>query len=125
MSCHDGTVAINDYGGSVQGGAPEFIPTDTTIGAGGDLRNHHPVSFTYDPSLVQKDPYLADPTQTLVPLLGNQSIDKAMLPGHKLQCSSCHDVHKQKGTASSSTIMLVIGGSAGAGSKLCLTCHIK
>ena len=127
LSCHDGSVAINDYGGSVQGGTREVIApgTPASIGYGGEMRNHHPISFTYDPALTKLDTFLNDPTTTQVPLMGNQTIDKAMLQNGKLQCSSCHDVHKQKGVASSSTIMLVIGGSAGAGSKLCLTCHIK
>lgn len=125
LSCHDGTVAVNDYGGNVQGNTPEYIPTDARIGAGGDLHTTHPISFVYDAALASRDGFLQDPTTTTVPLLGNKTIDQGMLQGHKLQCSSCHDVHKQKGTSATSGIMVVIGGSAGAGSLLCRTCHIK
>ena len=120
LSCHDGTVAINSYGGRT---GTEFVDAAAQLGT--DLSNDHPISFTFDAALAAADGSLNDPTTTTVPVLGNRTIQQAMLTNNKMQCSSCHDIHKVKGTSSTSGIMVVISGSAGAGSKLCLTCHAK
>jgi len=44
-----------------------------------------------------------------------------------VQCSSCHDVHKQVGSAPTSGIMVKISGtdSSARGSLICRNCHIK
>lgn len=126
LSCHDGTVAINNYGGSIAGGTPEFIEAGGLIGT--DLSNDHPVSFTYDTALAQADGYLQDPATTLVTgpdFTGTRTIAQEMLRGGKLECTSCHDIHKQRGASKNSGIMLIMSGNSYAGSKLCLTCHIK
>ena len=120
LSCHDGTVAVNSYGGVTNGtvfvtGAALFTP---------DLSTDHPISFLYDKALANNDGFLNDPS-TPVPLMGGQTINAAMLKGGYLECSSCHDVHRQRGTSANDQLMLVISGPQGAGSKLCLTCHIK
>jgi hypothetical protein len=50
-----------------------------------------------------------------------------MLFNHKVECASCHDVHKMKGSSPSSGIMAKLSGDdAGSkGSLLCRTCHVK
>ena len=120
LSCHDGTVAINNFGSTSNGTA--YVTGQAKLEA--DLSNDHPISFTYDTALANADGYLWDPS-TVVPLLGGKTIAQAMLVGGTVQCSSCHDVHRQKGTSGSSQMLLVISGPSGAGSKLCLTCHNK
>jgi hypothetical protein len=59
--------------------------------------------------------------------LDGQTIDEAMLFNGKMECSSCHDVHKMSGSAPSSGILLRISGNDadGRASLICRTCHIK
>lgn len=111
LSCHDGTVAIDSFGGA----------TGSTMVSGGalvgtSLANDHPVSFTYDAALATSDGGLKDPA-TATSGLGS-TIDTDMLSAGKMQCSSCHDVHNGSGLAN----LLV---KSNAGSALCLTCHSK
>ena len=112
LSCHDGTVAVDNFGGNTNG--TEYVHGNELIGT--DLSNDHPVSFVYDATLASTDGGLFDPTTTNSGLGG--TIDQDMLYGHKLQCASCHDVHNGSGVAK----LLV---KSNAGSALCLTCHAK
>jgi hypothetical protein len=85
LSCHDGTVAVNSFGGV----------TGTTMLTGGaligtSLANDHPISFTYDAALVTADGGLQPITSDSG--LGG-TISAKMLFSGKVQCSSCHDVH--------------------------------
>lgn len=117
LSCHDGTVAIDSFGGRTGG---VIIPAFFNLGT--DLRDDHPISFTYDPALATSDGYLWDPTVKTVPSLGGQTIDRGMLVSHKLECSSCHDVHHNKGDAPITSWDLIVNNTR---SNLCLTCHNK
>jgi predicted CXXCH cytochrome family protein len=118
LSCHDGTVALDSFGGRT---GTTFIPQGTSR-FGTDLSNDHPVSIAYDASLATTDGTLYDPTTKTVTALGGRTVDAAMLIGHKVECGSCHDVHKSKGYAPSSADMLLVNN---AGSSLCFTCHNK
>jgi len=102
MSCHDGTVALDSFGGAVGG-------TTITGGAnfGTDLSNDHPVAFTYALSSA------ADPE--ILAVIGNPAVQ---LFGGNLECASCHDPHNTPGI----TNMLVMSN---AGSAMCLACHDK
>jgi predicted CXXCH cytochrome family protein len=111
LSCHDGTVALDSFG-RVAGG--EFVNARKLIGT--DLSNDHPISFTYDGALARADGELYDPTATDSGLGG--TIDKDLLSNHKIECTSCHDVHNTSGAPR----LLV---KSNAGSQLCLTCHKK
>lgn len=112
LSCHDGTVAVDNFGGQTAG--TEFVTGDDLIGT--DLSDDHPVSFVYDAALASADGGLFDPTTENSGLGG--TIDEDMLIGTKLQCASCHDVHNGSGVAK----LLVKSNAASA---LCLTCHNK
>lgn len=157
LSCHDGSLAINQFGKTSGGTSPVngtavIINSDYAIGATGDLRGDHPVSFTYDSTLAQNIPFQAlfDPHTTLLnlPASGNNlrgaTIEAGLLfpdpvTGQpQLQCSSCHDVHRQRGDSmlNSTAVtdpnaphnpLLVISnlGSDGTGSALCRSCHNK
>lgn len=113
LSCHDGTVAVDNFGG--QTGGSYFVGGDELIGT--DLSNDHPVSFVYDATLASADPGLYDPTTTNSGLGG--TIDSDMLFDTKLQCASCHDVHNNSGGWNN----LLVKSNASSG--LCLTCHNK
>ncbi len=112
LSCHDGTVAIANYGGVTNG---TVFMTGTNL-VSTDLSNDHPVSFLYDAALATADPGLRNPTTALSGLGG--TISANMLISGKMQCSSCHDVHNGAGVAG---LLL----KSNTGSALCLTCHNK
>ena len=111
LSCHDGTVAVDNFGGTTNGGS--FITGDALIGT--DLSNDHPISFTYDDALATTDGGLFPPSTTNSGLGG--TIDQDMLFAGKLQCASCHDPHNN-----TNGNFLVMSNLASA---LCLTCHNK
>ena len=111
LSCHDGTVALDSYGG-VTGSS--MIPGDVRIGT--DLSNDHPVSFTYNSALATADGGLFDPSTSNSGLGGTIADD--MLFSNQMQCATCHDVHNSSGVDK----LLVL---ANTGSALCLTCHDK
>ncbi len=113
LSCHDGTVALENFGGVTSG-------TNVMTGGalmGTDLSNDHPISITYDAALAAADGGLYNPTNTQSGLGG--TISATMLIGNKMQCSSCHDVHNSAGTANGLLL------KANTASALCLTCHDK
>ncbi|MDC0358953.1 cytochrome c3 family protein [Oligoflexia bacterium] len=112
LSCHDGTVAVDNFGGQTNG--TQFVSGSELIGT--DLRNDHPVSFTYDTTLATTDGGLYDPATTNSGLGG--TITQDLLFTGKLQCASCHDVHNSTNLAS----LLRISNVASA---FCLTCHDK
>lgn len=107
LSCHDGTVALDSFGGAT---GSTFITGTDNLGT--DLSNDHPISFTY-PST---DTGLFDPTTTSSGLGSTISAD--LLVGGKVECSSCHDVHNKYNLS----YLLKISN---AGSALCLVCHNK
>ncbi|MFC1761373.1 cytochrome c3 family protein [Planctomycetota bacterium] len=110
LSCHDGTVALENFGGATGG-------TNVVIAGlvGTDLSNDHPISFTYDDTLAGNDGELFLPS-TDTTILGG-TIDDDLLFEGKLECASCHDVH---GTSVDGLLRMSNEASA-----LCLTCHNK
>jgi len=112
LSCHDGTVAYDSFGGKT---GSKIMHEHATIGA--DLSNDHPISFVYDSALAEIDGGLIDPSSGLSGL-GN-TIKKDMLFDNKVECSSCHDVHDTN-PLSDDGKMLVKTQDA-----LCFTCHAK
>ncbi len=152
LSCHDGTVAINTYGGSPQyGGSPwapqapgsqgQYITNSANLGT--DLTHSHPISFQYTAALVGTGPnqdqwlYNPDTTTVLTPSSGafvpgnNMTVNGFLLNGnHTVECTSCHDVHNQNGTPYSTTynkhLVKIVGVDGnGDGSLLCRSCHNK
>jgi predicted CXXCH cytochrome family protein len=113
LSCHDGTVALENFGGVTSG---THLMTGTAL-MGTDLSNDHPISITYDAALATADGGLFNPTTTQSGLGG--TITNTMLIGGKMQCSSCHDVHNGAGTVNGLLL------KSNAASALCLTCHDK
>ncbi|MBI5470898.1 MAG: cytochrome c3 family protein [Ignavibacteriae bacterium] len=124
MSCHDGTVAVNNLGNKSTFGVPTMgsgVELDATgkIAAGRDanlgtsLTNDHPINFDYDATLATNDGGLVTPVSTAW-------VDAAHtipLYGAKVQCASCHDAHK----STHGSFMR----KSNAASALCVTCHTK
>ncbi|NMG00527.1 hypothetical protein GPA27_24410 [Aromatoleum toluolicum] len=114
LSCHDGTLALGAVANSPGSGTGRTISmvgtpdgkmpttgntTGYTRNLGVDLRNDHPISFTFDGTLATRDgefrspPYSAG-SKTVVGI--RTSSNKPILPlDHegKVQCTSCHDPH--------------------------------
>lgn len=126
LSCHDGTVAVDSFGGETGSMFISAFSADADLTT--DLSNDHPISFTYDADLATADPGLFDPTTKIVTIGSGQfsktgTISEVMLSDNVLQCSSCHSVHNDfvAGTQISDALLKVsIGGSG-----LCLACHNK
>jgi len=145
LSCHDGTLAVNAGTGAPTFGVDSSLDANAKIGP--DLHVVHPISFTYDSALATADGALEDPatykigdaktrlTVTTPPVpatwsgssLSGKTIKDALLFNGKMQCGSCHDVHKQEGSAPESGILVKISGTDadGRGSTICRTCHVK
>ncbi len=108
LSCHDGTTALN----TVLNAAPATNLKTTKITSasllGTDLRNDHPVAFSYDASATAAGAKLvANPDITKVKLFG-------VTGSRRVECGSCHDAH---GTAAG---FLRVPNT---NSQLCLACH--
>jgi len=129
LSCHDGSIAINsqDSGASpgttttIKGGTGVFIkssyiPVEVSGGVD-DLTHMHPIGVNYASAIA------AVPTGDLKPdttPIAGGTISTLMLKNGQVECSSCHDIHRTQGTASTSGIFTVASGQT-----LCLTCHNK
>lgn len=120
LSCHDGTVAVDSFGGTT---GATMISAVNNLGS--SLKDDHPIGFAYDTSLATSNGSLFDPTTKQVTIgSGTQiktgSISSVMLYGGKMECDSCHDVHNTFTAATTGLIKVSQNGSA-----LCLTCHNK
>lgn len=107
LSCHDGTVAVDSFGGAT---GTTFLTGAELVGT--DLANDHPISITY-----AGDGDLAASTAASG-VTGGTTIDADMLFAGKVECASCHDVHNEFGVA-------LLLKKSNANSSLCLTCHTK
>lgn len=114
LSCHDGTVAVDSFGGET---GSIFLAGDENIGT--DLSDDHPISIVYDDALATQDGDLFAPSTTPSGIPGsNGTIQTDMLFNGSLECASCHDVHN-----SNNFDDLTL--KSNVGSALCLTCHNK
>jgi predicted CXXCH cytochrome family protein len=100
LSCHDGSIAIDDYNTLATPGT-KFIELGGLIGK--ELKNDHPIGVIIDTA---NDANLKTPTN-------------AVLFNDRVECASCHDVHRANEALPS---MLI---TSNEGSALCLDCHDK
>ncbi len=113
LSCHDGTLALDSWGGRVN--TVPFLNAGFEDRKNG-LKNDHPISVKYTSTNAMRTGELNDPFISNSGL-GN-TIETDMLTNGTLQCSSCHDVHNGMGAGK----LLV---KTNKNSNLCLTCHKK
>ena len=118
LSCHDGTVALDSFGGKT---GSTYI--SGTYDLGTTLLDDHPISFVYDSALATLDGGLFDPSVSVTIGSGEDTktgtLQDIMLFNDQLQCASCHDVHN-KFTDGAYLLRITKDGS-----KICLTCHDK
>jgi predicted CXXCH cytochrome family protein len=130
LSCHDGTVAIDSFGGAT--GSTKITAAAYKAGSniGVSLSDDHPIGIQYDAALATADGSLHNPASKTVTIgSGAQSktgtIQNTMLygPGKNLmECSSCHDVHNTFTPAVAEAGLLKVTQN---GSQICLACHNK
>ncbi len=129
LSCHDGTVAVENHSGNTSG---TWYTNAGNVGT--SLSNDHPISFTYNTALATADGKLNDPSSTPSGLGG--TIEEDLLDNGNLECSSCHDVHVSRNTQGCVGCHNVHGPGgvitktlslrkSNDGSAFCLTCHAK
>jgi hypothetical protein len=121
LSCHDGTVAVDSFGGGK--GTQQL--TGGLLGT--DLSNDHPIGEAAiwpnpNPSFMV-DPSLRD-AKHIMPL--RQLADGRNAVG----CTSCHEPHNRANTASMLWVNnagagTTVDGRSVSGSVLCLNCHKK
>lgn len=131
LSCHDGSVALDSFGGKTDG--TTFI---ASIGTGSgdlstDLSNDHPVGiaavykeeyapgggYSYKPIASAKSAGLRFNVVTGQRTYTNQAGEQVTANNEAVGCNTCHNPH---GTANSSLLR-----ATNDGSNLCLSCHNK
>lgn len=107
LSCHDGTVAIDSYGGNEGHFNNVKIPPWRSSNLGTDLSDDHPIGVTYP-----------DGDPGFHPASGLQGVQLIMVNGDdRVECTSCHTPHNN-GLGNFLRV-------TPTGSLLCLECHNK
>lgn len=109
LSCHDGTIALGNVisrsaDRAFQAGVTNMPASLSNLRT--NLKNDHPISFLYTSSLAMSDGQLISPNNILPPV---------SLENGKMQCTSCHDPHKNM----ISDFLVVTTQN----SNLCNSCH--
>ena len=146
MSCHDGTVAPDSFGGAT--GVASMTGGILSRNGGTDIQGNHPIGSaaaypTVDPTVagaVSTSKSFADPQPAWPNRMSLKKMDVAGATKYVVGCSTCHNVHNSYGLDHMARVsqvgpVLVNKSSATGtnrpaavtvtGSGLCLTCHIK
>ncbi len=120
LSCHDGTVAIDSFGGAVSPSGV-LISSANNLGANA-LNDDHPIGFAYSASL--PNPTLQPTTHSITIGTGGttktDTLANLLLFSGNMECSSCHDVHNTFTVGSTGMVKMATAGSA-----ICFACHSK
>ena len=129
LGCHDGTVGINSSdslsGGLItstnKGGSAVYIKSSAIVievnGAQDDLTHMHPIGVSYASCIAALPSGSLNPVGTAFSAPGSPTVGN-MLKNGNVECSSCHDIHRTIGGATTSGIYTVASGQ-----NLCLGCH--
>ena len=120
LSCHDGTVALDSFGGTT---GSNFIPGGAKIGT--DLRDDHPVgSEAVYPTTTVTYMNPQNTSHQIVSTAGTlrlyQWFDASSVEKYVVGCRTCHNPHN-KGNYGNGAML----NFANTASQLCLTCHVK
>ncbi|MBL4699917.1 MAG: cytochrome c3 family protein [Phycisphaeraceae bacterium] len=124
LSCHDGTIAMDNFGGNTSGTA--MITGAALLGT--DLSNDHPIgadavwSGTYDAAAAPGSQWTAEKTYMVSQNTRDTANIMPLRPvgtgNPAVGCTSCHEPHNRN----SQSNMLWMSNAASA---LCLNCHVK
>ncbi len=129
LSCHDGTVALDNFGD--QTGGSDYISGNADLTT--DLSDDHPISIIWTHQTIQgpapsnQCTYChgnigEDPAQFRLPFYEYNGRTVGLYDAY-VECSSCHDPHNNGDNgADSQPFMLRLSND---GSTLCLQCHNK
>jgi hypothetical protein len=122
LSCHDGTVALGDVGGTrgpIQMVGPQRLGRGQRGYIGTDLSGSHPISFVVpdgDPT-----PLSGDRDMGLKPLAVIVNDGQVQLDHQgKMQCTTCHDPHRDRFYIPGVVPRFWVKASV---EEVCLTCH--
>lgn len=104
LSCHDGTVAMDSFGGN---DGNSFISGSSDVGT--DLTNDHPVSFRWEHQTVGTCKVCHD-------MPSNPQAYKVVFYDRRIECATCHDPHNDENESGLVRVTL-------AESQLCYQCH--
>jgi len=138
LSCHDGTVGVNEYGNDTQDsrsrgsatGAAAFITAGGSgnqyaIGLQGNLKNHHPIGFNYDlvaaddPEIESADAAFFTNNYGSTPVRDHLYVNQGTGLAQNMECATCHAVHNKNNGGEK---LLYVSD---ANSNFCLVCHLK
>ncbi len=108
LSCHDGTVAIDSFGGA---SGSTLITGSALLGT--DLSHEHPISMQWQHQTI--NPSTSDCTKCHIQSPWGFNNEVPFFDGY-VECASCHDVHNDLGLPS-------LLRKSMASSELCLYCH--
>jgi len=120
LSCHDGTIAVDSFGGATGSNLMGSLNPNADFGT--NLANDHPISMSYTTASAAADGGLKDPAVATVTLpdATTPTIQAGLLDGGSVvECSSCHDVHAEN---TAPDFLLKVSNTA---SGLCRSCHTK
>ena len=125
LGCHDGTVAIDNYGGTTGPGTLIQVGYSADVQIDPDMSDTHPISIEWPAAA--DDLELADPASPIIQMgiSGNivdvlEDLDGDGV-GETLQCSACHDVHNTEIDLGATYLLRVNNNASG----LCVKCHLK
>jgi predicted CXXCH cytochrome family protein len=114
LSCHDGTVALDNFGGMTDGSVYiDEYPDGKQIGDGVTLSGEHPISVLYDETVGDGDEFFP-----VASVLGTNLRLYGLSGSEKIECGSCHDVHNKN--VELSTMLLRMPKNT-----ICQACHNK
>jgi len=112
LSCHDGTIAVNDLVNAPNtGAASDFFITNPNALMGTDLTNDHPIGLNYVTSKA------GEPLGLVATLDVVNGGTVRLIGGTQVECASCHDAHN--------AVVEPFLRSSNVGSLLCTACHNK
>jgi predicted CXXCH cytochrome family protein len=124
LSCHDGTVALDSFGGTTTGGTTFLTAADPEY-IGTDLRNDHPIGSRaiYDTTGTSTSFHPQNASHSVVGSAGTLRLRSWTDPSdgttkYVVGCKTCHNPHR---TAGAEHLL----NFSNVNSQLCLTCHIK
>lgn len=115
LSCHDGTIALSS---TVNNGDIEFMQGPNYMlppSSASNLAGAVGQGFTDD------HPFAFQPNTQNAEILLPPPGDPVRLETGKIQCSSCHDPHKENTDAVMGKFLVKVNQASG----LCTTCHVK
>jgi len=124
MSCHDGSVALDQHGGTDSQAGGTMLSGNKVVGSTTHSTDH-PIGFSFTTAQAAHSASINPASTTWSG--GTGTVAAALHNGDTMTCATCHDVHNKVNAVNApgadSTVKNYLVRSPQAGSALCLTCH--